>query len=189
MLESDEPIFYRMASAFFRMNLDLKFQGHQSYPRPFYPNYEDLITATDKEGTLRNYLNDDGTFEFLKRMQDDNRLLPVVGNFGEGKALRAGGQYLRERDYVVGAFYVSNVEFYLLHSGRFSSFATSVAQLPISASSVFIRSYFSYWREHPETVPGLYVTSLLQYMERFIEFNEKEPYRDYWDVVMRGRYR
>jgi len=185
VLESDEPIFYRMASAFFRMNLDLKFQSHQCYPRPFYPNYEDLITAADKEGALRNYLNDDGAFEFLKRMQDDNRLLPVVGDFGEGKALRAVGQYLRERDYVVAAFYVSNVEFYLLRSGRFSSFASSVSQLPMSASSVFIRSYFSYWREHPETVPGLYVTSILQYMERFVGLNEKAPYQDYWDVVMR----
>ena len=92
VLDSDEPIFYRMASAFFRMNLDLKFQSHQRYPRPFYPNYEDLITATDKEGRLRHYLNSDEAFEFLKRMQDDNRLLPVVGDFGEGKALK--GQWV-----------------------------------------------------------------------------------------------
>ena len=185
VLDSDEPIFYRMASAFFRMNLGLKFQSHQRYPRPFYSNYEDLITATDREGRLRHYLNSDEAFEFLKRMQDDNRLLPVVGDFGEGKALRAVGEYLRQRDYVVAAFYVSNVEFYLLRGGRFSRFAASVAQLPINAGSVFIRSYFSYWREHPETLPGHYVTSLLQYMERFIGLNEKEPYQDYWDVVMR----
>ncbi len=183
--ETDEQICYKMASAFFRMNLDLKFQSHQRYPRPFYPNYEDLITATDQEGRLRHYLNNNEAFEFLKRMQDDNRLLPVVGDFGEGKALRAVGEYLRQRGYVLAAFYVSNVEFYLLRSGRFSRFAASVAQLPISASSVFIRSYFSYWREHPETVPGHYVTSLLQYMERFIGLNEKQPYQDYWDVVMR----
>ncbi len=183
--ESDEAIFYRMASAFFRMNLDLKFQSHQRYPRPFYPNYEDLITAADKEGRLRHYLNNNEAFEFLKRMQDDNRLLPVVGDFGEGKALRAVGDYLRQRGYVLAAFYVSNVEFYLLRSGRFSRFAASVAGLPINSKSVFIRSYFSYWREHPETMPGHYVTSLLQYMERFVGLNEKQPYQDYWDVVMR----
>ncbi len=183
--ESDEAIFYRMASAFFRMNLDLKFQSHQRYPRPFYPNYEDLMTAADKEGRLRHYLNNNEAFEFLKRMQDDNRLLPVVGDFGEGKALRAVGDYLRQRGYVLAAFYVSNVEFYLLRSGRFSRFAASVAGLPINSKSVFIRSYFSYWREHPETMPGHYVTSLLQYMDRFIGLNEKQPYQDYWDVVMR----
>ena len=134
--ESDEAIFYRMASAFFRMNLDLKFQSHQRYPRPFYPNYEDLITAADKEGRLRHYLNNNEAFEFLKRMQDDNRLLPVVGDFGEGKALRAVGDYLRQRGYVLAAFYVSNVEFYLLRSGRFSRFAASVAGLPINSKSV-----------------------------------------------------
>ena len=183
--ESDEPIFYRMASAFFRMNLDLKFQSHRRYPRPFYPNYEDLITAADKEGRLQHYLNNDEGFEFLKRMQDDNRVLPVIGDFGEGKALRAVGEYLRQQGYVLAAFYVSNVEFYLLRSGRFSRFATSVADLPINSSSVFIRSYFSYWREHPETVPGHYVTSLLQYVERFVGLNAKQPYQDYWDVVMR----
>ena len=183
--ETDERIFYKMASAFFRLNLDLKFQSHERYPRPFYPNYQDLITATDKEGRPRHYLNNNEAFEFLKRMQDDNRLLPVVGDFGEGKALRAVGNYLRQRGYVLAAFYVSNVEFYLLRSGRFSRFAASVAHLPINSSSVFIRSYFSYWREHPETVPGHYVTSLLQYMDRFIGLNEKQPYQDYWDVVMR----
>ena len=174
-----------MALAFSRMNLDLKFSSHRRYPRPFYPNYEDLITATDQQGQLRHYLNDDRGFEFLKQMQEDNRLLPVVGDFGEGRALRAVGAYLREQGYVLAAFYVSNVEFYLLRSGTFPGFALTVSSLPVSSRSVFIRSYFSYWREHPETLPGHYATSLLQYMERFIGLNEKQPYQDYWDVVMR----
>ena len=46
-------------------------------------------------------------------MEQKNLLIPLVGNFGGPKAIRAVGTYLKEHGAIVGAFYLSNVEQYL----------------------------------------------------------------------------
>ena len=45
-----------------------------------------------------------------------------------------------DRDAVVSAFYLSNVEQYLTRDGRWSAFCGNVATLPLDRSSTFIRS-------------------------------------------------
>ena len=66
--------------------------------------------------------------------------MPVVGNFGGAKALRAVGAYLKQKSSVVSAFYVSNVEQYLRQDGIWGAFCSNVATLPLDATSTFIRS-------------------------------------------------
>ena len=69
------------------------------------------------------------------------RAVDAVGDFAGDKALPSIGRYLAERDAVVDVFYVSNVERYLFaRGGRQKPFYANVASLPLSPSSVFIRS-------------------------------------------------
>ena len=65
---------------------------------------------------------------------------PVVGNFGGSKALRAVGQYVRDRGATISAFYLSNVEQYLTQDGIWGQFCANVATMPLDEGSTFIRS-------------------------------------------------
>ena len=104
------------------------------------PTYSDLMMATDGAGQLRGYLASDESFRFLKQLETDNMIVPLVGNFAGPRAIRAVGQYLREKTATVSVFYVSNVEEYLQQDGVFPAFCANVASLPLDEASIFIRS-------------------------------------------------
>jgi hypothetical protein len=104
------------------------------------PTYFDLMVTDDGTGTQRSYLATEESFQFLKALHSKNLLVPVVGNFGGPKALRAVGKYLKEHGAVVGAYYLSNVEQYLEQQGLWYAFCSNVASLPLDDQSTFIRS-------------------------------------------------
>jgi hypothetical protein len=114
------------------------------------PTYADLMTATDGTGEQRGYLATEENFRVLKQLETENRIIPLVGNFAGPKALRAVGQYLREHDATVTAFYLSNVEQYLFQQrDDWRKFLTNVATLPVDARSTFIRSVSAAWAPPP----------------------------------------
>ena len=104
------------------------------------PTYWDLMAATDASGVERSYLASEKTFAVVKDLQSRNLVIPVVGDFGGPKALRWVGAYLRARHATVSAFYLSNVEQYLVQDGKWQAFCASVATMPLDATSTFIRS-------------------------------------------------
>jgi hypothetical protein len=104
-------------------------------------SYYDLMIATDGAGAMRGFLASDESFRFMKALEEKNLLVPVVGNFGGPKALRAVGKYIREHGATVTAFYLSNVEQYLRQDGIWNNFCTNVASMPLTDKSTFIRSY------------------------------------------------
>lgn len=104
------------------------------------PTYADLMVTTDAHGVERGYLSNDDRFGVLKDLESKNLIVPVVGNFGGPKAIRAVGAYLKEKDTTVSAFYLSNVEQYLQQDGILTNFCRSVATLPLDDTSTFIRS-------------------------------------------------
>jgi hypothetical protein len=108
---------------------------------PGAPTYWDLMVAEDGKGQHRSFLANDENFMVLKELHEKNLLVPVVGNFAGPKALRAVGRYLKEREAIVSAFYLSNVEQYLSREGTWYTFCANVATLPLDASSTFIRSF------------------------------------------------
>lgn len=105
-----------------------------------FVNYQALMVADDGQGVARSYLASEERFAFLKELETRNLLVPVVGDFGGPKAIRAVGVYLRERGAVVSAFYLSNVEQYLTRNGLWYAFCGNVARLPLDESSTFIYS-------------------------------------------------
>jgi len=79
-------------------------------------------------------------FQLLKDLESRNLVVPVVGDFGGPKAIRAIGTYLKARGATVAAFYLSNVEQYLYQDAKWDAFCRSVATLPLDTNSTFIRS-------------------------------------------------
>jgi hypothetical protein len=105
-----------------------------------FPTYADLMAADDGAGHARSYLASEESFAFLKDLETRNMVVPVVGNFGGPKAIRAVGSYLKQKETIVSAFYVSNVEQYLRQDGIWGNFCNNVHTLPLDATSTFIRS-------------------------------------------------
>jgi hypothetical protein len=77
----------------------------------------------------------------VKSLHEKNLIVPVSGDFGGPKALRAIGDYVRRHGSTISAYYVSNVEQYLFQDGKADAFYRNVATLPLDARSVFIRPY------------------------------------------------
>src|ERR1700687_499453 len=106
------------------------------------PSYADLMAQTDPRGQPRSYLASEENFQALKRYETNNRIVPLVGDFGGDKAMRAVGRYLKDHADTVAAFYTSNVEGYLHGEGR-RQFIRNVSMLPLHERSTFIRTIFT----------------------------------------------
>jgi len=103
-------------------------------------NYAELMEQTDNGGVTRSFLANEANFKVLKDLEQRNLIVPLVGNFGGTKALRAVGNYVREHGAIVMAFYLSNVEQYLYQDSLWGAFCANVASLPLDGSSTFIRT-------------------------------------------------
>lgn len=97
--------------------------------------------SVDAYSQVQSFLSTEENFRIVKALQDKNLIVPVSGDFGGTKALRAIGAYLNERNTTVNAFYVSNVEQYLFMDGKAAAFYGNVATMPLNEASVFIRPY------------------------------------------------
>jgi hypothetical protein len=95
----------------------------------------------DTAGHPQSFLVSEDHFRYVKSLHEKNLIVPVSGDFGGPKAIRAIGGYLQGRGATVSAFYVSNVEQYLFQDGKHRAFYDNVAQLPVTETSVFIRPY------------------------------------------------
>jgi hypothetical protein len=102
------------------------------------PSYAQLMAATDGKGQNWGYLADEEAFDRIRKMQMNNLIVPLVGNFAGKKTIRAVGQYLKMRSLTVAAFYISNVEQYLNEDQK-AAFRSNVATLPITHWSRVIR--------------------------------------------------
>jgi hypothetical protein len=103
-------------------------------------NYATLMMADNGVGQYMSYLASEENFNVLKDLETRNMLIPVVGDFGGDKAVRAVGKYLKSVDATVSAFYLSNVEQYLVMDNKWDQFCGNAASLPLDDSSMFIRT-------------------------------------------------
>lgn len=104
------------------------------------PTYDELMVEDDGMGVHRSYLETEENFLVLKELESRNLVVPVVGDFGGPKAIRAIAAYLKAHEATVSAFYLSNVEQYLYQDNKWRTFCQNVQTLPLDASSTFIRS-------------------------------------------------
>ncbi|MEZ5318544.1 MAG: hypothetical protein R2752_14175 [Vicinamibacterales bacterium] len=97
--------------------------------------------STDAARQAQSFLSTEAHFRTVKSLQERNLIVPVTGDFGGAKALRAVGTWVRDRGGVIRAFYVSNVEQYLFQDSKAHAFYENVRTLPLDERSVFIRPY------------------------------------------------
>jgi hypothetical protein len=168
--------------SFFDEQLGLRFKSHGRPPMPYHPTYRTLLLAQDLDGRPSHFLARTDDYDHVRRLAREGRLVPVVGDFAGPHALKAIGTFAREQGETVTAFYVSNVEFYLMRGGLFPSYVENVRALPLSESSQFIRAYFSYGYPHPAALAGHRSTLVRQRIGRFLELFDRGAYEDYWDV-------
>ena len=180
--ELDEAGIAGVMNAFFAGGPQLAYAtGGPSRMR--YPSYQDLQVSTDGHGQNRAYLGTEEQFRAWKAMEQNNLVVPVVGNFAGPKALRSIGKYLREHGATVTAFYVSNVEQYLFQDRIWPDFARNLASLPMDGSSTIIRACFT----RCQFSTGSRSVTLLDSMTLLVRDFEAGRIATYWDVLSRGR--
>ena len=146
LTSEDSQSFSYVTQAFFEAGPELNYSFRPGRPpmmRGRMPSYSELMVETDSAGTRRSYLATEENYRTIKSLEDNNLVIPLVGDFAGPKAIRAVGDYLRARSATVSAFYTSNVEQYLFRQGDdWNKFFANVGTLPTDTSSVFIRSVF-----------------------------------------------
>ena len=154
------------------------------------PNYVDLMTAMDRQGEHRSYLASEENYRVVRDLELHNLIVPLTGDFGGPMAIRAVGQYVRDHNATVSAFYLSNVERYLFQStgpnqnGGWTSFYDNVATLPLDASSTFIRSVSG---GIARGAPGMRMPNVLASMQDTLAAVKDGRIRTYDDVFSISR--
>jgi hypothetical protein len=175
-------------STFAAENLDLRFSTIGRMPSFRYPRYEEVLLETDRNGDYRSFISSEELFLWLKQFQAQNRLIPIVGDFGGEAAFKSVATFLKLNGWQVTTFYTSNVEFYLFGRPDWRRYIENVHALPVSDSAVFIRSYFpSFGHVHPLNVAGHRPTSLVHRIVPFLEDSRSGRLESYWDVVKGGQ--
>ncbi len=153
------------------------------------PSYSDVMTASDEAGQKRSYLATEANFRALKRLETDNAVVPLVGDFAGPKAIRTVGQYLRDHGATVTAFYTSNVEQYLFQQDDdWKRFFTNVGTLPVDSTSTFIRAVFNGMGivRYPAAVGPRSETLLAPIAEQVKAFTEGRL-ASYYDVIQTSK--
>ena len=185
--QSDLESIGKVQRAFFSAGLDIRYSSYHRPPRSIYPPYRDLLLETDLSGNQQNYFNSEDDFQFLKKLEDQGMVVPVVGDLSGPQAMKAIGQYIAEIKERVSAFYVSNVEFYLQRQGTFDKFIENVKSLPIDSRSVIIRSYFNYYAPaHPQAEPNHFSTQLMERIDDLIKQCASGECDSYNDIVTKN---
>jgi len=173
--------------AFFGAGLDIRYSSHHRPPRSIYPTYRELLLERDLNGEMQNYFNSEDKFQFLKKLHDQDMIVPVTGDLSGPQALKSIGKYIDDMKEKVSAFYVSNVEFYLLRQGSYEKFIENLKTLPTDNRSVMIRSYFNYYApRHPQAEGDHFSTQLLQKVGDLLKQCAEGDCESYMDIVTKN---
>jgi hypothetical protein len=138
-LSGDRGLEY-VYRTFFTFGPAIQYSSSGGFGGRYQPTYADLMVATDADGASRSFLATEDRFARLKDLETRNLVVPIVGNFAGPKAIRAVGAYIKEKNALVSAFYLSNVEQYLRMDGIWTDFCANAATLPVDDTSLFIHS-------------------------------------------------
>ena len=177
--------------AFYSEGPDLRY----SYPRQqvgarWFPNYQELMTATDLAGVNHSYVATEEGFQRLREFERNNLLVPIVGDFGGDKALPAVAKYLREHGATANYFYTSNVEQYLFQTDAWQRYYNNVSLLPIDGNSTFIRAFFNMGFKFPPGIitPDLHSVQLLDPISSLLAAYRAGEFSTYDDIVARTKF-
>jgi hypothetical protein len=175
--------------AFYTDCLEVRYTIRDRPTGRFFPAFRDLLLEKDLAGKYRNYLANEADFMVIKTMHDQNRIIPATGDVAGVKAVKVIGDFVKEINEKVSAFYLSNVEFYLFRQDSMGRFVENLKSLPIDSRSVIIRSYFNYayyTNIHPQTIDNYFSVQLLQPIEALIRGYDAGEFSSYYELTTRG---
>lgn len=182
-------------NAFVAGGPEIRYSSPNQYPWRRFPSYSELMLEKDGagengDGENHSYMASEENFRAIRKMQAENRIIPLVGDFAGDRALRSAGRYLKDHGATVSAFYTSNVEYYLFQTEDWRKFLNNVAELPVNAGSVFIRSYFNNYNSQWPYLAGSSGTprsvTLLDSMPGLVAAFDAGRIRQYFDVIKRS---
>ena len=181
--DGDRATIDRFHRRFIAGGLSLQFNTFGRPPQYGYPDLRDLLLEADTRGTQRSYLASEDDFQFVKRLQAEDRIVPIVGDLSGGTALAAVAGFLSQSNLRVAAFYTSNVEFYLFRTGRFGTFIANLQRLPRLPGSVIVRSVFGGRGAGAGRLAGYNSASLTQPIGELVDGYAGGRFRDYRDLA------
>lgn len=104
------------------------------------PSLREILLAPGSEGAAHGYLSTDDQFRIVQRLQQQDRIIPLVGDFAGEKTLVALSSWLRENRHEVGVFYTSNVEQFL-DQRAWERWQKNARRLPFAPQARVIRSF------------------------------------------------
>jgi hypothetical protein len=167
----------RFHDEFIDAGLELQFRSHGRPPNFYYPTLRSLLMATDRAGRRWSYLDSEEAYRFVRTLQAEHAIVPVVGDLSGSHALRAIAAELKADRRALSVIYVSNVENYLARGRRFRAFVDNLQALPRQPRALLIRSIFG----------GGPSVSEVQSVEDLIAGVAEERYRSYGDLIYRQR--
>ena len=147
------------------------------------------MLETDDEGARHSYLATDENYQTLRAMERKNLIVPLTGDFGGDKTIRAVGRYLREHGATVTWFYTSNVEQYLFQNDAWKRFFGNVGTLPFNEHGTFIRAFFSMGTRYPLSTSSGRIRSatLLEPLADAVAAVGDGRVQTYYDLIARSK--
>lgn len=133
-----------------------------------YPTFAQLMLTKDRDGRPAHFLARESTYQLVRSLHVGDRILPLVGEFGQGPCLGKLGDWLRRHALSISLFYISDVEFFLFRSGRFPTYVEELGRLPWARDGRLVRTST---REivHSDRVPGDSSTTSIVPVTAFLE--------------------
>ncbi|HTG73261.1 MAG TPA: hypothetical protein VMB70_05810 [Terriglobia bacterium] len=156
----DERKIEYIFNVFFRGGPRMDYGFASTAPNPYVPSYHALAVANDGRGKNWVYLNREESYKVVRAMQQKNLIVPLVGDFTGGKAIKAVSQYVKDHGSTISVFYISNVEDYI--QAKWSAYLSNLAALPADNSTLLIRfepynfTTLGKIQDVPPTWPGQY---------------------------------
>ena len=175
----------RFHRRFIADGLAQRFKTTGRAPQFDYPDYRDLLLERDLQGVRQSFLATEDSFQFVKRLQSRDLVIPIVGNLAGPTALAAVARFLTASNKKISAVYTSNVEFYLFREGSFATFVENLARLPRQPGSLIVRSVFPSGGTGLALRPGYNSVSLTQPIQTMLDGYGKGLFRQYRDLVGR----
>lgn len=188
----DESRLEYILRAFYTLGPNINYNGPRDRnPNGVFPTFVELLLEAGPSGTRDNFLSSEENFQIVQKLQKDNMIIPLVGNFAGSLALRAVGDYLRKSDAAVSAFYVSNVEQYLFRDpDEWRVFYRNVDSLPRESGAIFIRTLLQKdtgkYSDSPQMRQGYRTHPMLYSVQDLISRFNADGIEDYVNAVQTG---
>src|SRR5215467_3117277 len=91
-------------NVFFRGGPRMDYGFASTAPNPYVPSYHMLAVSNDGRGKNWVYLAREESYKHIREMQQNNLIVPLVGDFTGLKAIRAVAQYVRDHGSTISVF-------------------------------------------------------------------------------------